>query len=92
VYGSTASARDDMPIGNRRRNLKQPLETLNAVVRQSGPAAMASYSLIGAILVFGGLGYAFDAWAESAPWGLLAGLALGLVVGFYQLAMMVWRR
>ena len=75
-----------------RRGTKGPLEALNAAVRQSGPAAMASYTLIGAILVFGGLGYAIDAWAGTSPWGLLAGLALGLVVGFYQLAVMVWRR
>lgn len=74
------------------RSPKRPLETLHSVIRQSGPAATASYSLIGAILVFGGLGYALDQWRSTAPWGLLGGLCLGLIVGFYQLAAMVWRR
>jgi F0F1-type ATP synthase assembly protein I len=50
----------------------------------------ASYTLIGAIVVLGGLGYAIDTWRGTSPWGLLAGLMLGLVVGFYELAKTVW--
>ena len=52
---------------------------------------MAGYSLIGAILLLGGIGYALDARLGTAPWLLLAGLLLGLIVGFYQLALTVWR-
>ena len=61
-------------------------------LRRSGPAASAGYSLIGAILLFGGLGYALDLWRETAPWFLVTGLLLGVVVGFYGLARTVWRR
>lgn len=61
-------------------------------LRRSGPAAAAGYSLIGAILLFGGLGYALDLWRETAPWFLVTGLLLGVVVGFYGLARTVWRR
>jgi F0F1-type ATP synthase assembly protein I len=61
-------------------------------VRRAGPAAGASYTLIGAIVLLGGLGYAFDVWQGSAPWGLLVGLLLGLIVGFYELAKTVWHR
>ena len=42
----------------------------------------ASYCLIGATPVFGGLGYAADRWLATSPcWallGLLVGIALGL--------------
>lgn len=64
----------------------------NDLRRSPARAATASYSLIGAILLFGGLGHALDRWRDTGPWGLLGGLMLGLVVGFYQLAVMVWRR
>ena len=60
-------------------------------VARSGPAAVASYSLIGAILLLGGIGYGLDAWLDSSPWFLLCGLVLGLIVGFYELARTVWK-
>ena len=52
----------------------------------------ASYTLIGAILVLGGIGYALDAWLGTSPWCLLVGLLLGIIVGFYELAKTVWGR
>ena len=59
---------------------------------RAGPAAGASYTLIGAILLLGGIGYAIDRWQGTSPWGLLGGLLLGLVVGFYELAKSVWHK
>ena len=59
-------------------------------VRRSGPAAAASYTLIGGIVLFGGVGYAVDRWRDTSPWFLLGGLALGLIVGFYDLAKTVF--
>jgi F0F1-type ATP synthase assembly protein I len=61
-------------------------------VRRAGPAAGASYTLIGAIILLGGIGYGVDRWQGTAPWGLFAGLLLGLIVGFYELAKVVWQR
>ena len=61
-------------------------------VRRAGPAAGASYTLIGAIILLGGIGYGVDQWQGTAPWGLFAGLLLGLIVGFYELAKVVWHR
>jgi F0F1-type ATP synthase assembly protein I len=69
----------------RAKRLQQSAE-------QAGPAAGASYTLIGAILLLGGIGYAVDAWRGTSPWGLLIGLLLGLIVGFYELALAVWRK
>ena len=71
--------------------LARSLQQLQANIRRAGPAAAASYSLIGAILLLGGGGHLVDRWLGSAPWGLLAGLMLGLIVGFYELAKTVWR-
>ena len=72
--------------------LARSLKYLQENIRRSGPAAGASYTLIGAILLLGGLGYALDLWLSTSPWFLLAGLLLGLIVGFYELAKTVWRR
>jgi F0F1-type ATP synthase assembly protein I len=38
-----------------------------------------------AILVVGGAGYAIDRWVtHTAPWGMVIGGAIGLVVGCYK--------
>jgi F0F1-type ATP synthase assembly protein I len=64
---------------------------LQDTVRRSGPAAAASYTLIGAIILFGAIGYAIDKWRGMSHWYLLGGLLLGLIVGFYDLAKTVFR-
>lgn len=73
------------------RSLQRSLKAFQDNVRRAGPAAVAGYSLIGAILLLGGVGYAIDAWRGTSHWFLLAGLLLGLIVGFYELAKTVWR-
>jgi F0F1-type ATP synthase assembly protein I len=70
--------------------LARSFRYLQENIRRSGPAAAASYTLIGAILLLGAIGYAVDAWRGTSPWGLLVGLLVGLVVGFYELAKTVW--
>ena len=67
-------------------------KSLQDTVAQSGPAASASYTLIGAIILLGGIGYAVDMWRGTAPWGLLIGLLFGLVVGFYELVKTIWHK
>jgi F0F1-type ATP synthase assembly protein I len=67
------------------------LRALQTTVSRSGPAAMVSYTLIGAIILLGGLGYAIDEWRGTSPWFLIGGLFLGLIVGFYELAKALWR-
>lgn len=55
------------------------------ILDRSEPTIVASYGLIGAIFLFGGLGYLFDRWLNTEPWLLLTGLAAGIVFGFYRL-------
>ena len=72
--------------------LERSAKSLQENAERAGPAAGASYTLIGAILLLGGLGYAIDAWRGTAPWFLIGGLLLGIVVGMWELAKTVWRR
>jgi F0F1-type ATP synthase assembly protein I len=72
--------------------LARSLQALQENVRRAGPAASAGYTLIGAILVLGGVGHLIDRWAVTSPWFLLSGLLVGLVVGFYELAKTVWKK
>ncbi len=67
------------------------LKALQASLSSSGPAAAVSYTLIGAIVLFGGIGYAIDEWRGTSPWFLFGGLILGFIVGFYELARTLWR-
>jgi F0F1-type ATP synthase assembly protein I len=67
------------------------LKALQSTIIGSGPAAMVSYTLIGAIILLGGIGYAIDQWRGTSPWFLFGGLILGLIVGFYGLAKTLWR-
>jgi len=69
---------------------ERSLEDFQENVRRAGPVAGASYGLIGGILLFGGIGYALDKWRGTSPWFLLGGLLLGLIVGFYDLVMVVF--
>ena len=55
------------------------------VLNQAGPAASASYSLIGSILLFIFIGFYIDNHFDTSPVGIIIGVVLGLVVGFYQM-------
>lgn len=78
--------RDDDPF------VEKSMRSFQDTVRKSGPAASASYGLIGAIVLLGGIGYVLDQWRGTSPWFLIGGLVLGLIVGFYELAKAVWRK
>ena len=73
-------------------SLARTAKSLQENVTRSGPVAGASYTLIGGIILLGGLGYAVDGWRGTAPWGLVIGLFLGIVVGFYELVKTVYRK
>ena len=72
--------------------LARSLKFLQENLRRAGPAAAAGYTLLGAIALLGGIGYALDRWRGTSPWFLLAGLLLGIVVGFFELAKIVFRK
>jgi F0F1-type ATP synthase assembly protein I len=61
-------------------------------VTRAAPAMAAAYGLIGAIFLFTAIGYALDRWRGTSPWFLVAGLLLGVVVGFYELIKTTYRK
>jgi F0F1-type ATP synthase assembly protein I len=81
-----------MPENDQGSFLARSFKFMQESLRRSGPAAAAGYTLIGAIILLGGIGYAVDAWRGTSPWFLLAGLLLGLVVGFFELAKTIWSK
>ena len=84
----------DGPPGSKDKgsgfSLEKAAKAFQENVTRAGPVAAASYTLIGAIVLLGGIGYAVDRWLGTSPWFLLAGLLLGIIVGFYELAKAVW--
>jgi F0F1-type ATP synthase assembly protein I len=77
---------------NRLDDLERATRSLQQNAERAGPAAGASYTLIGAIILLGGIGYALDSWRGTSPWFLFGGLMLGVVVGMYELAKTVWKK
>jgi len=81
-----------MPDSDQGLFLARSLKYLQESLRRSGPAAAASYTLLGAIVVLGGVGYLVDRWRGTSHWFFLTGLVLGLIVGFVELARIVFKK
>ncbi len=92
IMWRTLAGRYDMAKQNRPFSFARSAKSLQDNVTRAGPAASASYTLIGAIILLGGIGYGIDAWQGTAPWGVFVGLLLGIVVGFYELVRTIWPR
>jgi F0F1-type ATP synthase assembly protein I len=76
----------------RSFSLARSARSLQENVARSGPVAGASYTLVGGIILLGGIGYAVDQWQGTSPWFLVGGLFLGIVVGFWELVKTVYRK
>ena len=59
-------------------------ESEGETVRKSGLAYAAAFTLFSTVAVLLGAGYLLDRWLGSSPWGIIAGIVLGSIVGFYQ--------
>ena len=77
---------------NRSFSYSRSAKSLQENAERAGSAAGAAYALVGGILVLGGIGYAVDKWRDTSPWGLIIGLLLGVIVGFYDLVKTTTRR
>lgn len=77
---------------DKRFSLSRSARSLQENVGSAGPVAAGSYTLIGAIILLGGIGYGIDKWRGTSPWFLLTGLVLGIVVGFYELIKTVYQK
>ena len=72
--------------------LTRATRELQKDAQQAAPAAGASYTLIGAIILLGGIGYAVDQWRGTFPTFMVGGLLLGIVVGMWELAKTVFKK
>ena len=72
--------------------IQQSTQSFQENVTRAGPLAAASYTLIGAIILLGSIGYAMDRWLGASPWFLLGGLLVALIVGFYELGKVAFRQ
>lgn len=48
-------------------------------------SAGAGLELVGVVAVLAALGYAFDRWQGTTPWGVLVGSLVAIVGGLYKL-------
>ena len=71
-------------------NDPQKLTPSQKVVRdmtlQSGLAMELPFTIIGAILLAGFLGYLLDRWLHTSPWFMIGGGALGFVSSIVEIA------
>ena len=74
---------------NRSFSFSRSAKSLQENAERAGSAAGASYTLVGAIVVLGGW-IRLDSGEDVRPWGLIIGLTLGIVVGFYELVKAVF--
>ena len=81
-----------MPESESGLFLARAMKALQENLRRSGPAMTAGYTLMGALVLLGGIGYALDSWRGTSPWFLVTGLFLGLIVGFVELAKIIFRK
>lgn len=75
-YNSSARKRDDAMDNHH---------LLNAISRVS----TLGVTLVSSIAVGMFLGHLLDSWLNSSPWGIIAGILLGIVAGFYGILKIV---
>ena len=71
--------------GEGKIDILENFKSFQNIVKQSGPAAAASYGLIASILIFTYFGWLVDRKIDSSPFAILIGMLLGMIIGFYHL-------
>jgi len=69
----------------QKKNKKSTQKEINSAFVKAGPYLNIGYFFIGAIILFGYIGYKLDQWLQTGFVFLLSGLLLSLVLGFYNL-------
>ena len=75
--------------GEGQIDILENFKSFQNIVKQSGPAAAASYGLIASILIFTYFGWMIDRKIDSSPFAILIGMLLGMIIGFYHLIKLV---
>ena len=70
---------------------QKTLKSIQKIILQSSKASAASYTLMASLIIFIFGGNYFDAFYDSSPFGLISGMCIGLAIGFYNLAKIIWK-
>ncbi len=60
--------------------------------RDWGEAWSLSFTLVGLVGIFTGLGYLLDRWIGTTPWLMVAGVFVGAIFGFVYLISLLFSR
>jgi F0F1-type ATP synthase assembly protein I len=60
--------------------------------REWGDAWSLSFTLVGLVGIFAGLGYLVDRWVGTRPWLMVAGVFVGAIFGFVYLVSLLFAR
>jgi F0F1-type ATP synthase assembly protein I len=90
-FGKTADEeikiQDSLSGGKKEETIFQvdfKPESKAETIRKSGLAYAAAITLFGAIVFMLILGWFFDLLVGTSPWGMIGGIILGAVIGFFQ--------
>lgn len=70
---------------------RKAVESMQQTLDRGAPGVMASYGLIGSVILLGGGGYLVDRYLDTGPWGVFGGLLAGVAVGLYQVGRILRR-
>lgn len=70
---------------------RKAVESMQQTLDRGTPGVMASYGLIGSVILLGGGGYVVDRYFDTGPWGVFGGLLAGVAIGLYQVAQILRR-
>jgi F0F1-type ATP synthase assembly protein I len=77
---------DDENLAEEENYFQSPAEpeTPGETACKTGLALSAGITLFGAVVVFMAVGYIADRYFNSSPTGLITGIVLGSLIGFFQ--------
>ena len=82
-------SKNEKDKGKGQVDIVKNFKSFQNIVKQSGPAAAASYGLIASILIFTYFGWIIDRKIDSSPFAIIIGMILGMMIGFYHLIKVV---
>ena len=82
-------SKNEKDKGKGQFDIVENFKSFQNIVKQSGPAAAASYGLIASVLIFTYFGWIIDRKIDSSPFAILIGMLLGMIIGFYHLIKLV---
>ena len=78
-------SKNEKDKGKGQIDIVENFKSFQNIIKQSRPAAAASYGLIASILIFTYFGWIIDRKIDSTPFAILIGMLFGMIIGFYHL-------